>query len=192
MNCTSGSGNGLSFGVLARFEICQSSSLVVDVSDLSVALNVEFSDLLTSRSTEGFLEVRGEATPSTCGLVAHSVLGVHGPGRVGSLIFRIEAVQGARKSLTDTVLLIQRNGLLDDLIGHDIAMGKVFGNNSRSWLVFLVKVIIARRGGDCGASLRSDSINVASGGDTNLRLPKLRAVKEECSLCRSGRDSISL
>ena len=78
--------HGLGFVLFARLEICQSSRLIVDISDLLITLNVELSDLLASRSAQGRFKVGGEASPGTRGLVAHAVLGVHGSSRVGRLV----------------------------------------------------------------------------------------------------------
>ena len=49
----------------AGFEICQPSRLIVNVSNLSITLDVEVPDLLSSRSAQRFLEVAVQAAPRT-------------------------------------------------------------------------------------------------------------------------------
>ena len=125
-----GSWDGFGFVLLASLEICQSSSLIVDISNLFVTLDVELSDPLPSWCAQGLLEVGSEPAPGICCSLADTVLIVHRLGFIAGLVLLVEATQSVSESLTDSMFLIQLNCLLNDLIGHLVTMGKVFSNDS--------------------------------------------------------------
>jgi hypothetical protein len=58
-------GPGDSFGfILSSLQVCKSSCLIVDISNLLVALDVETSDSLTGRCIQCLLEVGVQSTPT--------------------------------------------------------------------------------------------------------------------------------
>ena len=143
---------------LASPEIRESACFVMDISDLPVALGVDFADSLTGRSTDGLLEVGVQSVPCGRGFVGDAVGLVHGLGAVGRLVLSVEVGQGLGEAIAEAVLVVERDSRLDHVVGEEVAVRQILGDDARAGLVFLFQVIWVGpgtswrpRGGGAGA-----------------------------------------
>lgn len=126
----------------ALVQTCQPPCLVVDICHLLLANNVEVSELLTSRCTHCLLEVAVEATPSIHGFIGDLVLVIHLFGLVSHLVLAVEVLQSRGESTAEAMLVVECDGLLNDVIREGIAVSKILGDDSGSWLVLLRDVVL--------------------------------------------------
>lgn len=148
--------------LLVLLQICKSSCFVVNIGDLLLSFNVESTELLASGSFHGFLKVGVETTPCVPGLVGNLVLVVHRLGLVGHSIFRVEVLQGGCELVAITLLFVNVDGLLNNVIRDGVSVSEIFGDDSRSWLILLWDVIVTNSSSGCGrgAGLLCDLIDV--------------------------------
>lgn len=102
----------------------------MDITDLLIRLQVEIAHFPPCRGIERALKVRVQATPALLSLGGDVVLGVELLGTVGRVHLAVELRQGGCESRGETMLLVQRDGLLDGLIADRVAVSKVLGDNS--------------------------------------------------------------
>lgn len=181
-------------GDLSTLQIGQTSGLGVDVAHLLVGLDVEVANLTASRGAERLLKVGVETLPAAGGLVGDLVALIESLGTLCSLVLLVEVGQGSGEAVGDAVLLVQGDGLLDRLVADYIAMCKVFGNDSRAWLVLLVQLVVVLVLGVTGAGgLGTSNVVEAVGcSDVYSRRTKLSVVEEKSSLSSTVSRRVSI
>jgi hypothetical protein len=171
--------------LLAGLEASKVDGLVVHVKDLLGTLVVERTHALASGSLGSLLEVRRQTPPALVGLLGDAVLLVDGLSLLGRVVLAIELLKGLGEAVGDTVLLVERNGLLDGLVREDVAMGEVFCEDAASGLVLLCDVFGRVTFGVTSSLAGSDVLEVGSGSDVDLVGSELSVVEEESGLSGS-------
>lgn len=168
--------------LLPSLQIGQTPRLVVDIPDLLITLHVERSHPLSRRRIESFLKVRVQTTPAGLGFISDAIAGVNPSGSVGGLVLAVEVRESGGEAGRETVLVVERDGLLDRTVADDVAVGKVLSDNARARLVFLGDVVVvlgfvARSGFAAG-----NVVKVVGARDMDLGGAKLGVIEEESSL----------
>lgn len=155
----------------------------MNITDLLVGLNIEITNLLTSRSVEGLLKVRSYAAPVVGSLVSDFVFFVKSFRAVGGLVLVVKASQGGGESIRDSVFLVKSNCLLDGLVADSVAVSKILSHYTRARLVLLFDVMLVFVPGFLGAGGvgAGNVVDVMCGLDMNSRGSKLRVIEEQRS-----------
>ena len=82
-----------------------------------------------------------------------------------------------------TMLLVQIDGTLSGLIGDNVAMSQILGNDARTWLLLLGD-LIAIAFSLCSIMASIVLVRASSAGDLDVSGAKLGVVEEEGSLGR--------
>ncbi|KAL2166482.1 hypothetical protein VTG60DRAFT_2719 [Thermothelomyces hinnuleus] len=122
---------------LLLLELGQPPGLVVDVLDLPLAGGVEVDDPLARRGVAGLLKVRVEPGEQGAGALRDAVAGVGGAGVVGGVRPLVELAQRLDEARRDVVLLVERDRLLQALVGHQVAVRQYLGQDARARLLLL-------------------------------------------------------
>ena len=128
--------------VLASLQVCKSPGFVVNFPDLLVALNVEASDFLSTWGVDRLLKVRVQTRPASICLVSNPVRLIDRLRFIGRFVPVVEIGECRGEPIGETVLVVERDGLLDSAVGYCVAMSEVLGDNSRSGFVFLCYFVI--------------------------------------------------
>lgn len=200
-----GSGSGISrrwtlcrlqirLGNLPALQIGQAASLIVNVADLLVRLDVELSHLPTGRRVECLLEVRVQTAPVVHSLVGDLVLLVKTLGPVGGTVLFVEVGKSGREARGEAVLVVQRDGLLDRLVADHIAVSQILSDDAGSRLVLLINVVLVLILGFGGAGhVRTRNlINSVCRFDMHGRRSQLRVVEKKSSLCSPTHGLVSI
>jgi hypothetical protein len=168
-------------------EVGKVASLVVHIHDGLVALLVEATEFLTSGSVGSLVEVAGQTSPTSIRLLGKAQLVVHRLSLLCGLCLGVEVLEGLGELVAIAVLLVGSKGSLDGFVGDDVAMGEVFGEDTRAGLLLLLDVVVAvfgllRR----GSLLAGDFIKRLCRGDMDRVGAKLCVVEEQGRL-RSSR-----
>ena len=114
----------------------------MDIADLLVALGVKCRKLLTSGGIDGFLKVRAQAGPSSAGFLGDTIAGIDAFGAVAGLVLAVEVGKSGGEAVGDTMLVVECNGTLDGIVADGVPVRQIFGNDARTWLVFLSDVML--------------------------------------------------
>jgi len=166
---------------LAAPEVGEVASLVVNVHDLLVALGVEGTDALSSRSVESLLKVGAQTAPAGGSFLRDLVLLVDGLSFLRSLVLGVEVGECLLEATADSVLLVDLESSLDGLVADGVAVCKVFGDDAGTRLVFLADlfaVLIVT-----GSLTASDLIERCGRGYLDLRWSELGVVQQQSGLC---------
>lgn len=166
--------------VLLLLEIGKTTSLSVDLLDLSAALGVELGDLLAGGCVGGLLKVRAQAEPHAVGALGDSVALIGGLGPVGGVVLLVETLEGGEEAVGDAVGGIEVKSALDGGVTYDVAVGEVLSEDAGAGLLLLsdlVRVAISVLG--C-----RDIVFAIGGGAGDLKVvcAELGVVEEESSL----------
>lgn len=126
---------------LSCFQVCETAGLGMDITDLLVALRVEIRQLLARGCSHRLLEVARHATPSLRRSVCDAVIGIQALGLIGSLVFLVECHQRVGEAGADAVLVVELDGALEGIVGDDVAVSEVLGDDAGAGLVFLGNVV---------------------------------------------------
>lgn len=148
----------------------------MDVPHLFVTLCVEAYQFLTCRSAKGFLKVGIQASPRSISLVCDAVACIQALRTIRCLVLAVKMLKGVSEATGDAMLVVKGDGALDGIVADHVAVGQVFGNNARSWLIFL-RDIVYIAGGIVRSCVRaSNVIETRGAGDLDLRTTKLSVV----------------
>jgi hypothetical protein len=169
--------------VLLGLEISKTTSLSVDLLNLSAALSVELGDLLAGGGVGSLLEVRAQAEPEAVGTLADAVALIGGLGSVGGMVLLVETLEGREEAVGDAVLGIEVESTLDGGITYDVAVGEVLSQDTCAGLLLLSDLV-----GVAVSVLGSGDIVFAIGasaGDLKMVVSELSVVEEESGLLGS-------
>lgn len=169
--------------VLLLLEVSKTTSLSVDLLDLSAALGVEVGDLLAGRSVGGLLEVRAQAEPKAVGTLGDSVALIGGLGSVGGVVLLVETLESREEAVGDAVGGIEVESALDGSVAYDVTVSEVLSQDTGAGLLLLGDLV-----GVAISVLGSGDIVVAIGGgagDLQVVGAELGVVEEESSLLGS-------
>lgn len=153
----------------------------MDVLDLSGAICVELNNLASGRGGGSLLEVRAKTGPEVAGALRNTVALVRSAGTVSGVILLVKALEGGEEAVGHLVLGVELDGALNGSVTDDVAVGEVFGEDTRAGLLLLGDVVgvALSVGRVVGTTLVSAS---AGAGDGDVVGAKLRVVEEEGSL----------
>jgi hypothetical protein len=144
--------------LLLLLEVGEVSCLVVNVHDGLVALVVETTELLSGRGVGGFLEVGGQVCPASIRLLGEAKLIVHSLGLLSGLCLGVEVLESLGELGAVAVLLIRSESRLDSLVGDDVAVCEVLGEDAGAGLLLLLDVVVAILGLLCGRRLLASNL----------------------------------
>lgn len=130
--------------LLGRFlllDVCQTTSLGVDILNLTRGLGVEVDKLLTGWSTSSLFIIGSQTGKNRVCLLSDTIRLINTLGLLGSMVLAIEVVQGGEEAARDTMLLVKVDGTLSSIISNGVTMGKIFRNDAASWLLLLGNVV---------------------------------------------------
>ena len=107
----------LILGRLASLQIRKTPCLSMNIPDLLVAHDVERPDFLPRRRPHRVLVVVAQTVPGAACLVGDPIRLVDGAGLVGGFVLAVEVGQRLREAVADAVLVVERDGVLDHLVG---------------------------------------------------------------------------
>ena len=120
----------LILGRLASLQIRKTPCLSMDIPNLLVAHDVERPDLLPRRRPHRLLVVVAQTVPRGARLVGDAVGLVDGARLVGGFVLAVEVGQRLREAVADAVLVVERDGVLDHLVGKGVAVGEILGDDA--------------------------------------------------------------
>jgi len=126
---------------LLLLQLCQASRLVVDVQNLLLGLGVEVDKLLASWGTSSLLVVGSQAREEGAGLLGNTVGLVDRLGLVGGMVLLIKVVESGKEAAGNSVLAVKLNGTLDSLVANDVAVSKVFSDDTAAGLLLLCDLV---------------------------------------------------
>ena len=169
--------------VLLGLEVSETTSLSVDLLNLSAALGVELGDLLAGGGVGGLLEVGAQAEPEAVGTLADAVALIGGLGSVGGVVLLVETLEGREEAVGDAVLGVEVESTLDGGIAYDVPVGEVLSQDTGAGLLLLgnlVGVAVSVLGN------RNIIFAIAAGaGDLKMVVSELSVVEEESGLLGS-------
>lgn len=115
---------------LPTLQIRKASRLIMNVTNLLLALRVKGRQTLSCRSIEGFFEVRVDTSPALVGTGGNAVGLIDTARSVGCLVFAVKARESIGKAVGDSVLVVKCDGILNRLVTDHVAVCKVLGHNA--------------------------------------------------------------
>lgn len=145
-----------------------------------VALVVERTHLLPSRRVRGLVIVAVKAVPHDTAFLSEPKLVVDSLRLLASLSLGVEVLQSLHELGAVSVLLIRGECRLDSLVGDDVAVGEVLGDDACAGLLLLLDVVVAIHGLRClGYLIASDLVDGLGGADLDRVGAELGVVEEE-------------
>jgi hypothetical protein len=145
-----------------------------------VALVIECAHLLACRRVCSLVIVAVQAIPHGGSFLGDSKLVVNSLRLLSSLSLRVEVLQSLHKLGAIAILLISGKGRLDSLVGDNIAVGEVLGDDACARLLLLLNVMVTIHGLRCLSNLiAGDLVDGLCGADLDRVGAELGIVEEE-------------
>lgn len=153
----------------------------MDILNLSGAIGVKLNNLAAGRGGGSLLKVRAKAAPEVAGTLGNAVALVSSAGTVSGVVLLVKALKSGEEAVGHFVLGVKLDGALNGSVADDVAVGEVFGEDTRAGLLLLGDVVglALSVGGVVGTTIITAS---ARAGDGDVVGAKLRIVEEEGSL----------
>ena len=153
----------------------------MDILNLSGAIGVELNDLAAGGGGGSLLKVRAKTSPEVAGALRNAVALVSSAGTVSGVVLLVKALKSSEEAVGHLMLGVELDGALNGSVADDVAVGEVFGEDTRAGLLLLGDVVglALSVGRVVGTTVVSAS---AGAGDGDMVGAKLRVVEEEGSL----------
>ena len=101
----------------------------MNIPHLLIRLQIEIPHFLPTRRAQGLVKVGMQTLPTTGGAIADPVVLIQGFRFFRGLVLVVEIVECGAELVGDAVLLVEFDGLLENLITQRVAVSQVFGGD---------------------------------------------------------------